>query len=118
MSIIETLTGSEIANTNFHSLLANLKFILPIKRFQPYIAIGGGAQHGEVAGRGVLAGPKVSGWDPVIRLALGLDLYLTEHWLLNSELAPSVRLTDWGDIPSELTDNVTLTLSFGAQYRF
>jgi hypothetical protein len=54
----------------------------------------------------------------VIRLALGLDLYLTEHWLLNSELAPSVRLTDWGDIPSELTDNVTLTLSFGAQYRF
>jgi hypothetical protein len=118
MSVIEALTGSEIADSNFHSLLANLKFILPIKRFQPYIAIGGGAQYGEFAGRGVLAGPKVSGWDPVIRVGLGLDLYLNEHWLINSELAPAVRLADWGDIPSALTDNVTLTLSFGAQYRF
>ena len=54
----------------------------------------------------------------MVRFGFGLDAYLTENWLLNIELAPSIRFTDWGDIGSESTDNVTLTFSGGFQYRF
>jgi len=59
-----------------------------------------------------------SRWDLVLRICLGLDAYLTEHWLVNVELAPSIRFTDYGDIPSQSTDNASLTLSGGIQYRF
>ena len=57
-------------------------------------------------------------WDLLLRVGIGLDAYVTEHWLVNLELAPSIRFADYGNIPSTSTDNVTLTFSGGIQYRF
>lgn len=54
----------------------------------------------------------------MLRTAIGLDGYITENWLLNLELAPSIRFADYSNIPSETTDNVTLTVGVGVQYRF
>ena len=59
-----------------------------------------------------------SRWDFTLRVGVGLDAYITENWLINVELAPSIRFADYRDIPRETTDNVTLTVSGGIPYRF
>jgi opacity protein-like surface antigen len=104
------------ASTDLHSIMANFKFILPTWRMHPYLGLGFGAQYGKFdSNLNIL---DIERWDFVFRPALGLDSYVTENWLINLELAPSIRFADYGDIPSELTDNVTLTFSAGIQYRF
>ena len=67
---------------------------------------------------GLLSGLDANRWDLMLRFGIGLDAYVTKHWLLNLELAPSIRFTDYGNIGSESTDNVSLTFSGGIQYRF
>ncbi len=111
------ILGSTVANTNFHSLVGNVKLIAPIWRTQPYLAIGPGAQSGNVRFAGSLETLNVDRWDFMLRVGFGLDAYIDEHWLLNFEIAPSVRFTDWIE-PTEATDNVSLTVSGGVQYRF
>jgi hypothetical protein len=106
----------KFAETSLHSILGNFKFILPTWRMHPYIGLGFGTQYGtfkDVAG--IL---NTSRWDFVFRPSLGLDSYVTESWVINFEIAPSIRFADYGNIPSETTDNVSLTFSGGLQYRF
>ena len=109
------LLGVKVANLDTHSLLANLKFIAPIWRIHPYFALGLGAQYGNAD---FLVLPDRSRWDPVLRFGLGVDGYITENWVANIELAPGIRFKDWGNLGGTSTDNVTLTLSAGVQYRF
>ena len=80
-----------------HSLLVNLKFIAPIWRIHPYFALGAGAQYGDFDSSGILDDHR---WDPVLRFGFGVDGYITEHWVVNLELAPGIRFKDWGNIPS------------------
>ena len=115
--------GVQLATFSSHSLLANFKFIAPTGRLQPYIIVGAGAQYGDFNDRGLPTLPGVGNldttrWDFVLRVPIGVDAYVTENWLLNLELAPSVRFADYRNVPSQTTDNVTLTVSLGAQYRF
>ncbi|MBW2275536.1 MAG: porin family protein [Deltaproteobacteria bacterium] len=112
------LNGDNLAKLSTHSFLANLKLFLPIKRFQPYIAVGPGAQYGDFRGDGPLNIFDTTRWDFTLRTALGLDFYITEHWVIDGEIAPSIRFTDYSNIPSKSTDNVTMTVSIGVQYRF
>ncbi len=112
------VVGVEVATIDLHSLLANAKLILPVWRLQPYLGLGIGAQQGTFDGKGLLDPFDTERWDLLLRVGIGLDAYVTEHWLVNLELAPSVRFTDYGDIGSPSTDNVTLTFSGGIQYRF
>ena len=119
------ILGIQAADFNTHSVLANLKFILPIWRVHPYFALGAGAQYGDFDGflNHPVVGPILdlldrSRWDPVLRFGLGVDGYITENWLVNVELAPGIRFKDWGDLGGTSTDNITLTLSAGVQYRF
>ena len=123
---VETL-GVEIAEFSAHSFVVNLKFIAPIWRIHPYLAFGPGVQYGNFNGEGMLPGPlppldldtlDTTRWDFTLRTAIGVDAYISENWLLNVELAPSIRFADYGNIPSKTTDNVTLTVSAGVQYRF
>jgi opacity protein-like surface antigen len=117
------LLGDTLINFDTHAVLANLKFIVPIWRTHPYFALGFGAQYGNadfvegVLG-GVLVGLDTNRWDPMMRFGLGLDTYVTENWLVNVEIAPGIRFKDWDEIGGQATDNVTMTLSFGVQYRF
>jgi opacity protein-like surface antigen len=113
-----SVAGTNAASFDTHSFLANGRLILPIGRFHPYFILGLGAQYGVFDGRGSLAGADLSRWDLGIRTGLGLDAYVTRNWLLNVELAPTIRVTDYGNIGSQITDNVSLTFSVGAQYRF
>ena len=114
-----TFLGLKVADLSLHTLTPNFKFILPIWRLQPYLAIGPGAQYGQFDG---VAPPfsllDTKRWDFVLRLGFGLDTYITENWIVNFEIAPSVRFRNYTNIPSELTDNVSLTFSGGVQYRF
>jgi opacity protein-like surface antigen len=114
------VAGFELASLNTHSLLGNIKLIAPVWRFQPYFLLGVGAQYGDWDSDLPLdlVLPDIQRWDLVVRPALGLDSYVTKNWLLNLEIAPSIRVRDFGDIPSAATDNVSLTFSVGVQYRF
>jgi hypothetical protein len=110
--------GVNVSSQTFNSLVVNAKFIVPTWRLQPYLLLGGGGQQGSFDGKGPTFGPfDVSRWDPVVRVAIGLDVYVTKHWVIDLELAPSIRFTDFV-IPTTATDNVTLTFSGGVQYRF
>jgi opacity protein-like surface antigen len=111
------IAGTEVSRSSFHSILFNAKFIVPIWRIQPYFIIGGGPQQGSFDGDGVLAGLDAARWDAAIRTGVGLDIYATKSWLVNFELAPSVRFKDYV-LPTISTDNVTLTFTGGVQYRF
>jgi opacity protein-like surface antigen len=112
-----TLDGQlDFAKSSNHSFLANFKLIAPIWRMHPYLAIGPGAQYGQFDD--ILGALDRDRWDFVLRLGLGLDAYVTENWLVNLEIAPSIRFTDYNNIPSQSTDNVSLTFSGGVQYRF
>jgi len=63
-----------------------MKFIAPIKRFQPYIIFGLGAQYHTAVLLPDLFGDALETrrTDFVIRPGIGLDLYLTESWLFNT----------------------------------
>ena len=99
-----------------HSFFGNLKLIIPLWRVQPYFLFGLGAQYAKIEGPlGIL---ETKRWDFVIRPALGLDVSVTEKWVLFAELGLPVRFADWTDIPSQLTDNVSMTVGGGVQYRF
>jgi opacity protein-like surface antigen len=106
--------GENVSNSTMHSFLANFKFIVPTWRIQPYLMVGPGGQLSEIR----LGGEDTSRFDFALRFALGIDGYITEHWLINAEVAPSVSFADWSDIPSEDTDNATVTFGLGLQYRF
>jgi opacity protein-like surface antigen len=107
--------GFKIAEFDTHSVMGNFKFIVPTWRLHPYLGLGFGAQHHTFDS---LAFPNVKRWDFVFRPALGLDCYITEHWLVNFEVAPSVSVKSWKNIPDSPTDNISLTAGAGIQYRF
>jgi opacity protein-like surface antigen len=111
------LDGVEVSRHSFHSILFNVKFIVPIWRIQPYFILGAGPQQGSFDGEGPLALLDEARWDAAVRTGFGLDIYATKNWLINFELAPSIRFRDY-ILPTTSTDNVTLTFTGGVQYRF
>jgi hypothetical protein len=112
------IRGTRLADLTTHSLLGSAKLFIPTWRLQPYLMLGIGAQYGDFSGTVILDRFDTERWDFMIRVGLGLDVYLTRHWLVNVEFAPSVRFASYTRIPSESTDNVSVTLSGGIQYRF
>jgi len=112
------VAGIPIGELDTHSLIGNFKFIVPTWRIQPYFAVGPGAQHGKYESYFDILLPDASRWDFVLRFGLGIDGYINENWVVNLEIAPSIRFADYGEIPSETTDNVSLTFGAGLQYRF
>jgi hypothetical protein len=112
------IAGVHVADLSLHSFVGNFKFIVPTWRIHPYISVGPGGQLGHFNGQGELNNLDTSSFDFMLRLALGIDGYITENWLVNVEVAPSVSFNDWGNIPSSPIDNVTLTFGAGVQYRF
>jgi opacity protein-like surface antigen len=112
--------GAKVSDFDLHNFLVNVKFIAPIKRFQPYFIFGLGAQYHTATLLPDIAGDlfETSRTDFVIRPGVGLDLYITESWLFVTEIGIPVSFRSYKNIPSSTTDNVSLTLSFGVTYRF
>jgi hypothetical protein len=112
--------GAKLTDFDLHNFLVNAKFIAPIKRFQPYFIFGLGAQYHTTALLPDIVGDlgKTSRTDFVIRPGVGLDVSLTDNWVINTEIGVPVSFRSYSNIPSATTDNVSLTLSFGLAYRF
>ena len=113
------ILDQRVATFSLHSFVGNFKLIVPTWRVQPYLMVGPGAQYGNFDGKGVLFDLlDTTRWDFMLRTAIGIDGYITENWLVNLEVAPSIRFADYSRIPRETTDNVSLTVGLGVQYRF
>jgi hypothetical protein len=117
---IEISGTKNAAERTTNSFVTNFKLLLPIQRVHPYFMLGLGAQQGKFDAKGPFDALDLDSnrWDFTLRTAIGVDGYITEHWLVNFELAPSIRFTDYSRIPSETTDNVLLTIGLGVQYRW
>ena len=113
-----TVFGREDGRLRTHSYVLNGKLVWPFTHFQPYGMLGVGTQSGDFTGERTLAGNDTYRWDSMLRLSLGMDAYVTNHWVVDVEIAPSLRFASFADIPSQLTDNVVMSMSAGVKYRY
>jgi opacity protein-like surface antigen len=107
------------------TLTANTKWIIPFWRIQPYFLLGGGLAVADVS-RGNLADALVAlGGDidagthtnAAARVGLGLDLYLTEHILLNAQASSVLTTLKKPDL-EDVDDLNYMSFAAGLQYRF
>ena len=108
-----------------HTLTANTKWIIPFWRIQPYFLIGGGAAMSDVSTGNLAAALTALGADiddgkhlkPAARGGLGLDLYITEHILVNAQASVVVTTLQNPDI-GDVDDLNYMSFAAGLQYRF
>jgi opacity protein-like surface antigen len=114
------LRGREFGSLGMQSATANMRFILPLSRFQPYFLLGAGALVSHTSTRfGLLTveDPAFGG-----RIGLGLDLYLTHNLLFNlgfeGVLSPAKIAvnTPFGEASTHGLG--TLTVQFGLGWHF
>jgi opacity protein-like surface antigen len=115
-----SLQGVHLGTLGAQSATGNLRFTLPLNRFQPYFLLGAGAIFLKVDDPlGVLS---VDHSAFAGRVGLGIDVYLTRSFLLNAGvegvLSPAeIRLSTGAATYSEHGLG-TLTFQFGFGYRF
>lgn len=131
------------ARLSAHTITADLKFILPTWRIQPYLLLGPGASHYQVKNTADLAstlsarltsplaflspsfGPPLlvqdsSEWAVAGRVGVGLDAYITRNVLLNLEVSGVLTANNF-DAPAGLRGLSPLhylSTQLGIQYRF
>lgn len=116
--------GEECAKAKAQVLTGNLKLLAPRRSFHPYALAGVGAGRYERETRTIAIGagscspnPGQSGherdWGFAARLGLGVDLYITEHVLLNLE--GSGLYSEENPLDHSWP---YISLSAGVQYRF
>jgi hypothetical protein len=110
--------GVNAAETNAHAVIGNLKFVVPTWRVHPYLTVGPGGQYANFDGKGLFGQLDTTRWDFMLRMALGVDRYITENRLVNLEIAPAIRFADYTHVPTEITDDIVMTVGLGVQYRF
>jgi opacity protein-like surface antigen len=89
------------------SLTLNSKGYFATGRVQPYAVAGLGGGQSEIS----LLGVSATAGAFIMRFGGGLDYYLTEHWVVDTEI---VYVLPFGNLKG--TDY--LSLGFGFQYRF
>ncbi|NKB81035.1 MAG: outer membrane beta-barrel protein [Nitrospirales bacterium] len=89
----------------------NGKFFFLTDRFQPYGLFGLGFMRGHVRASSAFGSASATETDLALRFGGGVDSYITEHWLINTEVSYVLPTGDIDDI-----DYVSLGL--GIQYRF
>jgi hypothetical protein len=114
-----------------HTLTANTKWIIPFWRIQPYLLLGGGFSVSKVDEGSLLKDPLLgpalraegidvddgTNVDFAGRAGLGLDLYITQNILINTQ--GSVVVTTLRDPKlSDIDDLNYMAFSAGLQYRF
>jgi opacity protein-like surface antigen len=124
---IRTSAGGEFTLES-HAITANAKLVYPgWGRFQPYGLLGAGVSIYEVTNAsGFPSAARFLDDDGVGfagRLGLGLDTYLTEHWLVNIEGGLVTTTTEIDNSnPSPVAGDVSalwqVPIQVGIQYRF
>jgi hypothetical protein len=108
-----------------HTLTANTKWIIPFWRIQPYFLIGGGMAVSDVSQGKLAAAFAALGGDinagthvkPAARAGVGVDLYLTQHILLNVQGSAVLTTLKNPDI-DDVDDLNYMSFIAGLQYRF
>lgn len=106
--------GGSFQLTN-HNLSANVKLFLPIWRVQPYLNLGIGGQYYDL---GSNLGVSDTGWALLGRPGVGVDVYVTKHWVLNAQLNGMLSTNDVDAIGQEFNDLFYMSVGAGLQYRF
>ena len=113
--------GTTLFDYTTHTITANLKFVVPTWRFQPYLLLGVGAQHFDLDAPATVEASALdlsdSGWGFAGRPGLGLDIYITRNLLLNAEVAGVLATGNFSTIPS-IGDFFYLSAGGGLQWRF
>jgi opacity protein-like surface antigen len=124
-------TSARLYSIEGHTITANTKWIVPFWRIQPYLLLGGGVAISEVDRGSVFDDPILG---PILdsagvdvdsgthtnaagRAGLGIDLYITEHILVNAEATAVLTTLSKPDI-GDIDDLNYLSFAAGLQYRF
>ena len=108
-----------------HTLTANTKWIIPFWRIQPYFLLGGGVAISKVDNGSLASVLNALGGDiddgthakPAARTGLGLDLYITQHIVINAQASAVLTTLKEPDI-GDIDDLNYMTFAAGLQYRF
>ena len=113
------LLGVDLGDFKPNTVTGNLKFFIPVWRIQPYIILGAGVALWDIEG----STHSQSSTGFAGRLGLGLDSYLTKHWVFNIEATGVLNTNDID--PSEISVDLTdlshlyyFSISAGITYRF
>ncbi|MAI78444.1 MAG: hypothetical protein CL917_05870 [Deltaproteobacteria bacterium] len=111
--------GFEIGDFKPNTVTGNLKLIIPTWRIQPYLLLGAGVAIWNIDGDG----HSQSSTGFAGRVGLGLDTYLSKHWVFNIEATGVLNTNDID--PSEIEvdlDTIShlyyVSISAGIVYRF
>ncbi len=111
------LNGTKAATIEAHSLTANLKWIAPIQRVQPYFLTGLGFTHAKLEDK-LGFGLSKSTTDFAGRLGVGIDVYLTSHVLLTAGANAVLTTTDFSVAGQKIDPIFYVGGQAGVQYRF
>lgn len=122
---VPTPISGNLYSIEGHTLTVNTKWIIPFWRVQPYFLLGGGlavsrVENGELASAlNALGGEIDDGTHakPAARVGLGLDLYITQHIVMNAQASAvltTLKEPDLGDVD----DLNYMAFAAGLQYRF
>lgn len=115
--------GSKIFDLSYHTFTANGKFLYPgWGRFQPYGLLGIGFTVMQVdsrSGAGVTLDGSTTGFAG--RVGAGLDVYLSENWLLNAGIdlqLNTAQISNSSGVGKDVGTLFYVPVQFGVQYRF
>ncbi len=111
------LSGLDVADQTTHTITGNLKLLLPLWRFQPYLMLGVGAQYYDI-GSNLTGLLEDNDWAFAGRPALGIDFYITRHLVFNVEGAGVIAVTDLSGTLSSVDTLPYVSVGGGFQWRF
>lgn len=114
-----------------HTLTGNMKLIVPTWRIQPYFLVGGGFALSDVDRGSAYDNPVFAAflegngvsidegktWNPAARVGLGIDWYITENIVVNTEAGAVVTTLSKPDI-DDIEDLNYMSFQASLQYRF
>lgn len=89
--------GSTDIDVDIWTLTANAQFFILTEQFQPYVIGGFGLGEAEVDVDGPFGGSGDTGTDPIWRLGLGVDSYVTPNFVIGVEAAYNFGIDDLDD---------------------
>jgi opacity protein-like surface antigen len=115
--------GAKIFDLTYHTFTANGKFLYPgWGRFQPYGLLGVGfavLQVDSRSGAGATLDGSAVGFAG--RVGAGLDVYLSENWLLNAGIdlqLNTAQIDNSSGVGKDVGTLFYVPVQFGVQYRF
>ncbi len=112
--------GTTVASIETQAFTANLKWIVPTWRIQPYLLTGIGVARFKLTDKVNPPPLKVSETttDFAGRLGAGVDVYLTKHILLTVGASAVLTAIDFGPSGNEVDNIFYVGGQAGIQYRF